>query len=174
MATDSPDWQEVVTLVSGGSVPDAPDWQRTVTGPGATPVANSWPTARDYQLQGSDYSIPVSNQLLAELTVAVAVGVPIFVTGVVFVEYSTTGADENVQVFCSGMDYQVFGSTNVIIEPGVAVSNSYVSVQLSFFDYGHSAVQTYSLYVTASSSSVTGTALAINGIEGDCGLFVLY
>jgi len=38
VATDAPDWQKVVTLISGGSMSDAPDWQRTVTGPGATPV----------------------------------------------------------------------------------------------------------------------------------------
>lgn len=38
MGTDAPDYQRVVTTVSGGSVTDAPDWQRTVTGPGATPV----------------------------------------------------------------------------------------------------------------------------------------
>ena len=38
MASDAPDWQRVVTLISGGSVSDAPDWQRTVTGPGAASV----------------------------------------------------------------------------------------------------------------------------------------
>lgn len=36
--TDSPDWQNVVTVVSGGAVTDAPDWSEVVTGPGATPI----------------------------------------------------------------------------------------------------------------------------------------
>ena len=38
MGTDAPDWERVVTTISGGSVSDAPDWQRTVTGPGAAPI----------------------------------------------------------------------------------------------------------------------------------------
>lgn len=38
MATqDAPDWQNVVTVVSGG-VTDAPDWQQIVAGPGGTAV----------------------------------------------------------------------------------------------------------------------------------------
>lgn len=53
MATDSPDWQEVVTLVSGGSVPDAPDWQRTVTGPGATPPVAGGATFPDFVPNGT-------------------------------------------------------------------------------------------------------------------------
>lgn len=36
--TDSPDWQNVVTIRSGGTVTDAPDWSEVVTGPGGTPV----------------------------------------------------------------------------------------------------------------------------------------
>jgi len=38
VGTDAPDWERVVTTISGGSVSDAPDWQRTVTGPGAAPI----------------------------------------------------------------------------------------------------------------------------------------
>ena len=40
MGTDAPDWERVVTTISGGSVSDAPDWQRTVTGPGAAPIGS--------------------------------------------------------------------------------------------------------------------------------------
>lgn len=36
MAMDSPDWQNIITLTSGGGVSDAPDWQTVVTGPGGT------------------------------------------------------------------------------------------------------------------------------------------
>ena len=39
MVTDAPDYQTVITLVSGGSLTDAPDWQEVVTGPGGTPPA---------------------------------------------------------------------------------------------------------------------------------------
>ena len=35
---DSPDWQRLVVITSGGGLTDAPDWQRVVTGPGANPV----------------------------------------------------------------------------------------------------------------------------------------
>lgn len=41
---DTPDWQRIVTVVSGGAVSDAPDWQRVVTGPGAAPVGGGTPT----------------------------------------------------------------------------------------------------------------------------------
>lgn len=34
MSMDAPDYQTVITLVSGGSLSDAPDWQEVVTGPG--------------------------------------------------------------------------------------------------------------------------------------------
>lgn len=34
MASDAPDWQKVIVIVSGGTVTDAPDWERVVTGPG--------------------------------------------------------------------------------------------------------------------------------------------
>lgn len=40
---DTPDWQRIVTVVSGGAVSDAPDWQRVVTGPGAAPVGGGTP-----------------------------------------------------------------------------------------------------------------------------------
>jgi hypothetical protein len=35
---DSPDWQNIITLISGGGVTDAPDWQEVVTGPGGNPL----------------------------------------------------------------------------------------------------------------------------------------
>lgn len=38
-ATDCPDWQNVVTLSTGGPVTDAPDWQEVIVGPGGTPIS---------------------------------------------------------------------------------------------------------------------------------------
>lgn len=97
-ATDSPDWQNVVTVSTGGPVTDAPDWQEIVVGPGGAPVtvattSNDFPPDQGYYgWSGPPYEFPIQDSALSNAEL-----------DLVFAKAVVSGTVNNLTLYMTGV-----------------------------------------------------------------------
>lgn len=141
---DSPDWQNIITLVSGGGVSDAPDWQTVVTGPGGTqPVVSG---------TGASFLQPIINGGNLGCTMN-----PYFGQG----GASLLGGSHYVMPFAAGFT----GTVNNVVIPvtsGTALTST--TTFAGIYDWGETTAGTMTL-LCSSASGVAATAWASSGLH---------
>ena len=94
-ATDAPDWQTVVQIVSSGTVTDAPDWQTVVTAPGGGSIGFGIYTQSVFLLNGVTIPSAAAEYPVGSLEIALNPGYVILYTS--WWVTDTSGSDNLVQ-----------------------------------------------------------------------------